>query len=213
MSSLPPGVKFLSRGFAYVAVYVGGAIGVTRIVGALSDGRLYVPVWWVVTGALAAVPALSTIYILNGEWYKRRRAAALGARVMPTAPGKWLGNVDILKMSLRNLAIGYPGASLDIVCIMNDLTNERCTGDGLTEIVAQQGPVFNFRLLWSDIILTTCPEHIKAMLASDFGNYVKGESFHHTVSSVLGTGVFNSDGPSIPILCRPQFDLRASIFR
>jgi hypothetical protein len=45
-------------------------------------------------------------------------------------------------------------------------------------------------------MFTTSPEHIKAMLASDFNNYVKGERFIHNMKSVLGTGVFNSDGAS-----------------
>nr|GAT53741.1 cytochrome P450 monooxygenase [Mycena chlorophos] len=42
--------------------------------------------------------------------------------------------------------------------------------------------------------LTVEPEHIKLILATDFNNYVKGERFQYNMRSVLGTGVFNSDG-------------------
>ncbi|KAH6893965.1 cytochrome P450 monooxygenase pc-1 [Coprinopsis sp. MPI-PUGE-AT-0042] len=174
-SALPPGVKFLSRGVAYVAVYVGGAVGLARLADVLSEGHYYVPVWMAATGALAAMPVLTSLYIFAGELNKKRRAAALGARVVPEAGGFWPGNLDLLKMNLKNMAIGYPG-------------------DGLTEITAKQGHTFNFRVLWSDIMFTSCPEHIKAMLASDFQNYVKGERFVRNMESVLGTGVFNSDG-------------------
>ncbi|THU87636.1 cytochrome P450 [Dendrothele bispora CBS 962.96] len=38
------------------------------------------------------------------------------------------------------------------------------------------------------------PEHIQRIFATDFGNYVKGERFQQAMGSVLGVGVFNSDG-------------------
>ncbi|KIM37776.1 hypothetical protein M413DRAFT_448289 [Hebeloma cylindrosporum] len=94
----------------------------------------------------------------------------------------------IYKM-MENLKIGYPG-------------------DGLDEVMAKRGPVFNMRVLWSDLMFTASPEHIKAMLATDFQNYVKGERFHYNMESVLGTGVFNSDGTSVPFhrsITRPMF--------
>ena len=108
-SLLPPGIKFLSRGIAYVAVYASGVITIAHFTGKLSNGHYCIPTWMLATGALAAVPTLSTLYILSGELHKERRAAALGARTVPKAPSKWLGGLDLLKMSLRNLAIGYPG--------------------------------------------------------------------------------------------------------
>ncbi|KAG1790441.1 cytochrome P450 [Suillus plorans] len=37
-------------------------------------------------------------------------------------------------------------------------------------------------------------DEIKTILATDFDNYVKGAKFREAVDSVLGTGVFNSDG-------------------
>ncbi|THU98293.1 cytochrome P450 [Dendrothele bispora CBS 962.96] len=50
------------------------------------------------------------------------------------------------------------------------------------------------RVLWTDLLFTSNPEHIQRILATDFGNYVKGERFQQAMGSVLGVGVFNSDG-------------------
>ncbi|EJD51740.1 cytochrome P450, partial [Auricularia subglabra TFB-10046 SS5] len=41
---------------------------------------------------------------------------------------------------------------------------------------------------------TADPENVKTILASDFNNFEKGSVFRETAVSVLGTGVFNSDG-------------------
>ncbi|KAG2063571.1 cytochrome P450 [Suillus decipiens] len=57
------------------------------------------------------------------------------------------------------------------------------------EIIEVLGPTINFRIFWADFIMTTEPRHIKTILATDFDNYVK-----EAANSVLGTGVFNSDG-------------------
>ncbi|KAG2006335.1 cytochrome P450 [Coprinopsis cinerea AmutBmut pab1-1] len=172
MAILSPGIKFVGRGVAYVTVFVGGLVGATKV----AESRGYfVPIWMVLTGAVVAGPALAGLYITAGELKKKRRARALGARVVPKCRGSKIGNLDVLSMTLKNLAVGYPG-------------------DGLDEIIKARGPVFNIWLLWSDTLLTTCPEHIKLILATDFHNYVKGPRFIHNMGSVLGSGVFNSDG-------------------
>jgi cytochrome P450 len=58
----------------------------------------------------------------------------------------------------------------------------------------EMGNVFNVYMLWNSNIFTVEPEHIKAVLATDFANFEKGPVFEATMRSVLGTGVFNSDG-------------------
>jgi len=39
------------------------------------------------------------------------------------------------------------------------------------------GYIMDYHPLWSNIIMTACPEHIQIMLASDFPNYVKGDTY------------------------------------
>ena len=45
----------------------------------------------------------------------------------------------------------------------------------MTEMHENLGDVANVRIMWSDWIFTTSPEHIKLILATDFNNYVKGD--------------------------------------
>lgn len=55
--------------------------------------------------------------------------------------------------------------------------NDNPKGDGLWELMEKHGAAFNMRVLWDDFVLTTSPEHIKLILATDFKNYAKGRSF------------------------------------
>ncbi|KAI6117325.1 cytochrome P450 [Pisolithus thermaeus] len=48
--------------------------------------------------------------------------------------------------------------------------------------------------MFEDKIFTTEPEHIKAILATQFNSFEKGPEFSDELSALLGTGVFNSDG-------------------
>ncbi|KAF5326502.1 hypothetical protein D9611_000513 [Ephemerocybe angulata] len=173
MPFLTPGLAFLGRGLTYFTVYMGSAYyAITTIA---SGHGVEVPAWVVIAGAIVAAPVFGRLYVFIRYQRQKRRAAALGARVFPKAVGAWPGNLDILKDSLKNLEIGYPG-------------------DGLEKTTDIVGYAFNLDIMYSDLIFTACPEHLKTMLATDFQNYVKGERFQEGMGSVLGTGVFNSDG-------------------
>ena len=71
--------------------------------------------------------------------------------------------------------------------------------------------------------MTASPEHLKVMLVTDFPNYVKGtslkrisawmsnylfvgEEFHEAMNTVLGSGVFNSDGTKFVLVHSPIID-------
>jgi hypothetical protein len=43
-------------------------------------------------------------------------------------------------------------------------------------------------------VWTSDPRHIKLILSTDFDGYAKGERFTYAMGSVLGSGIFNSDG-------------------
>ncbi|KAG7440044.1 cytochrome P450 [Guyanagaster necrorhizus] len=66
--------------------------------------------------------------------------------------------------------------------------------DTLMELAEEYGPIFNTDILGLMQIVTTSPKHIQRVLATDFDNFEKGKTFQETMSSVLGVGVFNSDG-------------------
>lgn len=58
------------------------------------------------------------------------------------------------------------------------------------------------------VIFTADPENIKAILATQFSNYGKGQEFHEEWKEFLGDGIFTTDGAqwySSRQLIRPQF--------
>ncbi|KAG5653247.1 hypothetical protein H0H81_001504 [Sphagnurus paluster] len=134
------------------------------------------PTWALALGTALFIPIVFAIRIIYKSFDDKRQAAALGARLATQVQGKYPGNLDILAIMRRLWDTGYPA-------------------DGLVELFKDGAePIANMRILWSDMIFTAHPDHIKAILASDFDNYAKGERFHKTMFSVLGSGVFNSDG-------------------
>lgn len=64
----------------------------------------------------------------------------------------------------------------------------------MTNWSKEYGNTFNVRILFEDRIITVDPDHIKLVLASTFDGYEKGPVFEAQMNSLLGTGVFNSDG-------------------
>lgn len=173
MRTITPGADFLVKGtfilsFPAFAAYV---------VGQVSErfGGTPVPAWTLISTGFIIVPILAAARIVLTRLRHRREAAALGAKMVPCARGKWLGNADILKTMQHHFFYGYPS-------------------DGLNEFMEERGPVINLRVFWSDLLFTASPEHLKLMLATNFENYVKGTRFQRRMEDFLGIGVFNSDG-------------------
>ncbi|KAJ7640530.1 cytochrome P450 [Mycena rosella] len=167
----------IAPGVLYLARNLGIPVSVVAIIHQLAPRvGILVPTWLFICLSGASVPLFTALRLTLRYFRDRRAAAALGARLPPISNnGKWPGNLDLLIEMQQIWKTGYPG-------------------DGLREVLEEVGPVVNLRVLWDNIILTSQPEHIKIILATDFNNYVKGEKFQYGMSSVLGTGVFNSDG-------------------
>ncbi|KAJ6562294.1 cytochrome P450 monooxygenase pc-3 [Mycena capillaripes] len=136
----------------------------------------HIPLHLVLLYTVAVVPVLSTLRIWTVQILQHRNARAAGARLVPTARGRWFGNLDILANLRRNWNVLYP------IEVLRKL------------LVESHANTLNLRIGWDDYILTTEPEHVKIILATDFANYVKGDAFRDCMGSVLGAGVFNSDG-------------------
>ncbi|KAJ6513517.1 cytochrome P450 monooxygenase pc-1 [Mycena vulgaris] len=169
----PPGVSFLAYlGLRVASIPIGLGFGFHYVSRRMS---IFVPVWATVLLTVASLPLYVTYRIMRRDARQRREADAMGARLAPKARGTRVGNIDLLQMMVHNRVHGYPA-------------------DGFDKLLGDHGPVVNVRVLWMDAMFTVWPEHIKHILASDFNNYVKGERFQYGMGSVLGTGVFNSDG-------------------
>lgn len=64
------------------------------------------------------------------------------------------------------------------------------------------------RVVGRRIVFTSEPENIKAILATQFGDYGKGEGFHREWKDFLGDSIFTTDGDvwhASRQLIRPQF--------
>ncbi|KAJ7666659.1 cytochrome P450 [Mycena polygramma] len=142
----------------------------------LAGYGLNIALHFVLLYTLAAAPILIVLRIWAARILQHRNARAAGARLVPTVCGRWFGNLDILADLRRNWNVSYP------LEVLREL------------LVASQTNTVNLRIGWDDYIFTTEPEYIKIILATDFANYVKGDALRSCMGSVLGTGVFNSDG-------------------
>ncbi|KAH7906601.1 cytochrome P450 [Hygrophoropsis aurantiaca] len=179
-----PGVIHLTR--LTFSVFIPCACVIFAVIRGSAFAGLDLPLWLMFAFLLVAIPLGFAVHIAFGEAVKRRKASSMGARMVPRVQGKWLGNLDALIDVITRIEQDYIG---------------QLVGYWMKE----SGPTLNLRFLWEDIIITTEPNHIKAILATDFHNYVKGEKFQETASSVLGTGVFNSDGKYHRTMTRPFF--------
>ncbi|EIW84585.1 cytochrome P450 [Coniophora puteana RWD-64-598 SS2] len=167
-----PGVALLARLLGGGAAFY---LIVTAAVRFTAKARPDTPLWALYAAAAASLPVGFAIRLNIRGFMLRRAAARMGARPVPIVPGERIGNIDLLFRLLGDFKTGYPG-------------------DGMTEAIDAMGNTFNFRVMYDDLLFTTEPHHIKTILATEFDNFVKGDKFHANMLSVLGTGVFNSDG-------------------
>ncbi|KAG1751877.1 cytochrome P450 [Suillus lakei] len=186
-SWVSPGVAYLTRGLLSIVVPAASSVIIAVRLASLKGVR--VSPWLISAMLLGAAPLGFAAYVLADERLQQRKANRLGARLVPRVQGKWPGNLDkVVTMVLRseNEYLGRP----------------------IEDEIKVLGPTINFRFIWEDVILTTEPQHIKTILATDFDNYVKGAKFREAADSVLGTGVFNSDGETWKLhrtMTRPFF--------
>ncbi|KAF9025789.1 cytochrome P450 monooxygenase pc-3 [Hymenopellis radicata] len=129
--------------------------------------------------SLVAIPTAISVFlvlrVLRDDFKWRRAAARAGARMPPRVVGSQWGNWDVLKTMLKAWEEGY-------------------IGDYMVDQMHALGSLFDMHVLWANLFLTTSPQHIHLMLATDFANFEKGPTLRNSLESVLGQGVFNSDG-------------------
>ncbi|KAH9832996.1 cytochrome P450 [Rhodofomes roseus] len=170
---LGPGERLVLRALVVLVKYPAGVAFAAYLLNRY--GGWSIPSWAVCLSALGTIPLVIFVAVRIRHWRIYNAAARRGAIIAPTWSGKWPGNLDILQAVLNSFRHGYPG-----------------------ELLAQQfvkfGPTYRFNVLWGFGIFTCDPAVIKTVLATEFQNYEKGKLFQEQMSSVLGTGVFNSDG-------------------
>ncbi|KAF8598853.1 cytochrome P450 [Ceratobasidium sp. AG-I] len=129
---------------------------------------------------LRALISLVVFTIMQSTLEKLRRKRdmkRLGPNVVeaPWMKMRWPGNLDFIPYIMHNRDTDY------------------CAG-AWTTLIEEYGETFNIGLMGGDQIFTGEPENVKTILSTEFANFEKGRKFREKVFSVLGTGVFNSDG-------------------
>ncbi|KAI0374100.1 cytochrome P450 [Pilatotrama ljubarskyi] len=164
MAVLPPGPRFVLEHLHYIL----GPPLFTLLVGYVA-GRLLgleIPGW----AAVMCIPSLwlclfGSIILEELRW--KAGAASHGATIPPVARVKG----DAFRSG-----------------------ENRFPRDFLFRLCERHGNTFLIEIYFIKRLFTTEPEHIKAILATDFPSYEKGPSFRDQMKSLLGVGVFNADG-------------------
>ncbi|KZT09730.1 cytochrome P450 monooxygenase pc-3 [Laetiporus sulphureus 93-53] len=182
--AFPPGPSYVARTLAILFIAPATVVILIR----LSNQNTYltIPGWLTVILAFLSIPVCGAIAVQVRYWRIRHAAARLGATFPPTWMGTRFGNLDTLRNLLHSFKHGYPG-------------------DYIWEKFSELGPTFRLNILWDHGTLTCDPAIIKTVLATEFQNYEKGPLFKEQMGSVLGTGVFNSDGTWHRAMTRPFF--------
>ncbi|KAL6298478.1 cytochrome P450 [Sparassis latifolia] len=164
--SLPPGIPFLARFLISISIPLLFVLACAR--------HFTFPPWLTLVAAFLGIPAWPVVSYLVNEW----RIAGAAARHGAVFPPRWqasIGGLDIIRTMVDSFLHGY----------LAD-----CFWDKIVEL----GPTYEFWPLWERNYFTSDPNVIKCVLSTDFTSYVKGPIFYRQMQSVLGDGVFNSDG-------------------
>ncbi|KIK93853.1 hypothetical protein PAXRUDRAFT_828567 [Paxillus rubicundulus Ve08.2h10] len=170
---LPPGIKFIIANLPSMVLPPVLTLCGIRIWGSLFDSSP--PYWSQISLYILSFPLALVSSVLYADLRDRRQAALNGAVLAPRVPSSWPGGLDLLISNIRNFRGGHIG----------DVLAQQCNDHGNT---------INIRIFYDDRIFTTEPEYIKAILATQFASFEKGPVFWDQANSLLGTGVFNSDG-------------------
>ncbi|KAI6168969.1 cytochrome P450 [Pisolithus thermaeus] len=174
MAGIPPGFIFIAGRLPRLARLLAFAYASSRV-WELVFGKP-APNWLRVSAYLLPIPLALTCSVLYTHLCDKREAARRGAVLAPRVKSRWPGGLDIL------LAVAWSSRKGHIGRRMFD------------QFCREYGPIVNVRIMFKDRVFTTEPEHIKAILTTQFNSFEKGPVLWDQLSGLLGTGVFNSDG-------------------
>ncbi|KAK0231517.1 cytochrome P450 monooxygenase pc-3 [Armillaria fumosa] len=169
MVNFPPGIVFLAQHLPYFFFPPGVVYALLTVF------QVALPRWARFICYALSFPLSLMIQVQCMDFINSRSAKKLGAVIPPRIGDPSLGGVFSLLALIKAFKSGYPG-------------------DGLSDIFSRVGNTVNMRILFKDRILTTEPEYIKAVLATQFDEFEKGPTLCDNFYSLLGTGVFASDG-------------------
>ncbi|OCH88145.1 cytochrome P450 [Obba rivulosa] len=171
--AVPPGLWYIFNRFP--GVLAPPAIVYVASILCRNYYRIDIPTWALVPAYVFSLPLALFLAVQWRRFANNRNAARLNAVLPPMVDFKWPGSIDNIRKVVHATKHGY-------------------LGEMFIQWSEKYGPMFNSPILFEDRIFTTEPEHIKAILATDFTSFEKGPSFFNQLKTLMGTGVFNSDG-------------------
>ncbi|KDR66459.1 hypothetical protein GALMADRAFT_259238 [Galerina marginata CBS 339.88] len=167
---LPPGADYLLRLFPRLAIPSGIAYVSLKLL--QQRQGLEIPQWLIIVIAVLARPALFIFGLFYSRWKDERAAAAHGAVIPPRVQQS---PSSIMADLIDGIRSGYPA-------------------NFFWRWSNAYGNVYRIEFLGTSFLYTAEPDHVKAILATEFDSFEKGSVFYKQMYSLLGTGVFNSDG-------------------
>jgi hypothetical protein len=141
----------------------------------------------------SALVVAVVFYVAYSAYYRideHIRLRRTGAPRAPYHPGRLPGSIDLVFRTLKAAAEHKNREHWEFI------------------FRSVNGHTAEFRVLGRRIIFTDDPENIKAILATQFQDYGKGEPFHEEFEPFLGDSIFTTDGSrwhASRQLLRPQF--------
>ncbi|KAJ6601659.1 cytochrome P450 monooxygenase pc-2 [Mycena sp. CBHHK59/15] len=169
---IPPGIVYLSKRLPKALVppfFVYCLKSFTHHFFGLS-----LPTWLSALCYILSGPVALTAIVQYRDYIVRRDTAAHGAIVCPSIPGS-TGGINMLFADPSEI---YPGEPLAFHAL-------------------HLGYTFSVRLFFQNRMITSEPENIKAILATEFNGFEKGSEFRNVMEPLLGTGVFAADGNTL----------------
>ncbi|KAF8905811.1 cytochrome P450 [Gymnopilus junonius] len=177
---LPPGPAHLLHLFPYFVIPSAVSWAFLKLLGNYVLHAL--PSWLIILISILSRPILLFVQMKYSNWMDRKAAAAHGAVLAPVMEESPLAIISEFVAAFD----GYPG-------------------DVMLRWSKKYGNSVQFSLLTNTTLSTIEPEHVKAILSTQFDAFEKGPLLISQIRSLLGTGVFNSDGMFHRAITRPFF--------
>jgi hypothetical protein len=169
MDSLPPGIIYLLERAHNLLGPPTLTYGLIRFLG------LALAPWQMAAALVLSLPGALMIAVWWDEVSVRLQASRRGAELPP------------------RIADVVPGGFTHLFRMIMD--KDKYPVDGLEDMCLRLGSfTFNRRVLFQNRIITSEPDYIKAILATQFDEFEKGPEIRQVFNPLLGTGVFAADG-------------------
>ncbi|KAF9040763.1 cytochrome P450 monooxygenase pc-1 [Panaeolus papilionaceus] len=169
---LPPGLRYILTvlpSLVAPSLIIGASLFVTKT----HFNAHALPTWSILLISAFAHSIISYITDKLDRRTDQRAAKANNAVLPPLLNESSLSIVSKLTTSIRS---GYPG-------------------DTLAAWAKEYGKNYlQIKIFSAKMFYTTEPDHIKAILATQFDSFEKGAMFNSQMDSLLGQGIFNADG-------------------